>query len=67
MLSNAEKREMLEDAKSTARREHFRASRSVHPEKMSLDDYLVFLQDIQNIFGPFPVAKAKTPVKFNKL
>ena len=33
----------------------------------SLDDYLKFLNDLQKIFGPFPVSDKITKTELNKL
>jgi len=67
MLSKQEKKEMLEDAKSEIRRQHFQAGRRVKAEGVSLDEYLNFLEQVQKIFGPFPLSKKKTISTFNKL
>jgi hypothetical protein len=68
MLSEQEKREMLEDARSKERRDNFRfAKDKIKEVPLSLDEYIKFLNDIQKIFGPFPISYKPTPTKFNKL
>lgn len=66
MLSEEEKREMLEDAKSAARREHFRtAKKDLRP--CTFDEYIEFLNSIQKIFGAFKISTTPTPTSFNRL
>ncbi len=67
MLSNEEKREMLEDAKSKTRRRYFRLARKESISITSLDDYISFLNSVQKIFAPYKISKSPTPTKFNKL
>ena len=67
MLSNEEKREMLEDAKSKERRQDFRFAKNKEYPFFSLDEYLLFLNDIQKIFGAFKVSNCPTITKLNKL
>jgi len=67
MLSKEEKREMLEDAKSVKRREHFRAVKKYVSDKCSTDEYLSFLNAVQKIFLPFKISARPTITKFNKL
>ncbi len=68
MLSEQEKREMLQDARSKERRDSFRFAKDKIKEKpLTLDEYIKFLNDIQKIFGPFPISRKPTPTKFNKL
>ena len=53
MLTDEEKRELLEDAKSEKRKRDFARSRLFSPViSRSLDDYLRFLKDSQKLF-PF--------------
>ncbi len=66
MLSDEEKKEMLEDAKSISRRDDFRRARRDN-DPPSFDDYLIFLNDLQKIFGLFSVSKKITRTKLNKL
>ncbi|MEJ2744238.1 MAG: hypothetical protein P8123_00890 [bacterium] len=69
MLSPTEKREMLEDAMSETRRRNFREGRRATLEfdrrqnDRSLDSYIQFLQDVQEIFGPFKISLRKTIIK----
>jgi len=69
MLSTREKREMREDAASKACRKHFRIGRRNRlrldrgEEALSLDGYIQFLQDVQEIFGPFPISRHKTIIR----
>jgi len=68
MLSEQEKREMLEDGRSKARRDDFRAGKEKYSlQKTSLDEYIRFLDSIQKIFGPFKISREPTITKFNKL
>lgn len=67
MLSNEEKKEMLQDAKNKARREHFRFAKEKSLGIDSFDDYILFLNGVQKIFAPFKVSTSPTPSKFNKL
>ena len=51
MLSDEEKKEMLEDAKSESRREDFsQAKNRVSHQAMSWTQYFSFLQGVQNLF-----------------
>jgi len=59
--------ELVEDAKSKTRREHFRRVKRNGKNSASLDEYLSFLQDIQEIFKPFAISNYLTPTRFNKL
>ena len=65
-LSEEEKKEMLEDGKSIKRRDDFRFGRTLNGE-ISFDEYLHFLNDVQEIFSPFPVSRKPTITKYNKL
>ena len=67
MLSNQEKKEMLEDAKSITRRDDFRAARASSVKISSLDGYFRFLKDVQNVFSPFKISTHPTITKLNKL
>ena len=67
MLSNEEKKEMLEDAESKKRREHFRFARRKNIDVDSFDDYILFLNSIQKIFAPFKIFSYPTHTKSNKL
>lgn len=65
MLTKEEKKEMLEDAKNVARCQDFRAAKGKDP--LSLDQYLFFLNNIQEIFGPFKESRQSTKTSLNKL
>jgi hypothetical protein len=67
MLSEEEKKEMLEDAKSESRRSAFSATKNMNNNRLSFDEYLAFLMEMQYIFSPFPVSRHKTNTEFNKL
>ena len=67
MLSNKEKKELLEDAKSTSRRTDFRLARASSDNIDSIDEYFRFLQNIQDAFTPFNIPTNPTITKFNKL
>jgi len=67
MLSDEEKREMLQDATSDVRRQNFRAIKEKDKQLMPFDDYLLFLDTIQKIFLPFKISHHITHAKFNKL
>ena len=66
MLDDIEKRELLEDANNLERRDDFRFSSRI-PINLSFDEYLKFVDDLQKIFGPFPVSTKITETRFNKL
>lgn len=67
MLSKEEKKEMLMDAKSNRRRKFFQLGMENKPAKISLDEYLSFLDSVQEIFSPFKASNIATLEKFNKL
>ena len=67
MLSREEKREMLEDAKNNARRQHFRIKKERHVQTDSFDEYISFLSSVQKIFSPFTSYNHPTQTKLNKL
>ncbi len=71
MLTELEKKEMLEDGRSIKRRKQFaeakkRAAKYSEHKKKSLDEYISFLTEIQKVF-PFKVSRKKTITRFNKL
>ena len=66
MLSEQEKREMLEDAKSNVRRDSFRAAQG-KILKISFDEYIKALDDLQKIFSPFNAPTYITVTKLNRL
>lgn len=67
MLSDEEKKEMLEDARSIARRDDFRMTRNVFDQPISLDEYISYLEGIQKVFGPFPISHKPTVATNNRL
>ena len=67
MLSDEEKREMLEDARSENRRKDFMAAkRFQQKDRESFEDYIIFLDSIQK-FYPLSHRPIKTITKFYKL
>lgn len=67
MLSEQEKKEILEDAKSKYRRQNFSFAKEKIKDTISFEEYLAFLDNLQHIFSPFVVSEHKTITKFNKL
>lgn len=67
MLSDEEKKEMLEDGRSVLRRQNFRVSKDKYAKDLSFEDYLTFLNSIQEFFSPFEISHRITRTKFNKL
>ncbi len=67
MLSEDEIQEMLADADDVSRRESFRFSKKNSVSNMSFDEYLKFLDDVQQIFSPFKRVKNITLTALNKL
>jgi hypothetical protein len=67
MLSKREKSEMLEDAKSNARRKNFRFVREKMGHSISFEEYMRFLNEIQKAFAPLGPIKDITITKFNRL
>jgi hypothetical protein len=67
MLSEQEKKEILEDAQKEFRRNSCRFTKEKNIDIISFDDYLLFLDSVQKIFSPFAVSNHKTITKFNKL
>lgn len=68
MLSEKEKQEILEDGLNMQRRDNFRKAKSLcnlKPE--SLDEYILFLNQVQFIFGPFPISQKKSISYYNKI
>lgn len=66
MLSNTEKKEMIEDGKSKKRqKEFYKSYRKINDKKKDskLDDYINFLHQIQKIFGPFKYSAQKKQAK----
>ena len=67
MLSYEEKKEMLEDGLSRVRRDDFRFTAGSKQDKCLLDEFLVFLNSAQEVFGPFKSSEQPIITKFNKL
>jgi len=67
MLSPEEKREMLEDARSSRRRRDFEQGHAKRPARISMDEYLSFLDNVQKIFSPFKISRDPTIAVCNKL
>ena len=67
MLSDQEKKEMLEDALSKKRRREFMAGEQSKPKRLlSLDEYVAFLMVVQKM-SPFEHARQKTIANKNIL
>ena len=67
MLSEEEKKEMLEDARNQKRKINFREGKKYAFNSISFDKYISFLDSVQKIFGPFKLSRKPTITKFNKL
>jgi len=74
MLSQQEKREMLEDGKDPGRRKRFieaqrklAKGRDLKPLQPSLDEFIQFLLEVQEIFSPFVISRKKTVITNSKL
>ena len=68
MLTKEEKKEMIADAMNTSRRDNFRAAKTKTSSiSVSLDDYIHFLDDIQELYGSFKPSKNPIPSHNNKL
>ncbi|MBU1870105.1 MAG: hypothetical protein KJ818_06520 [Candidatus Omnitrophica bacterium] len=65
MLSEEEKREMLEDALSKARRDDFRLA-GRDSKGISFDSYLSFLNNIQKVFSAFQISRYRALTELNK-
>ncbi|MDP2911438.1 MAG: hypothetical protein Q8N76_03795 [Candidatus Omnitrophota bacterium] len=66
MLSAEEKKEMLEDSLSKARRDDFRFMAGSRQECI-MDEFLTFLNSVQEVFGPFKPSNQPVVTKLNKL
>jgi hypothetical protein len=65
-LSEQERRELLEDARSLSRRKAFRAAgRAGGPA--SLEEWLRWIDEIQRVFKPWPASRRATRTARNKL
>jgi len=74
MLTEQEKREMLEDGKDPGRRRHFIEAqrrlvkrRALKSQQASLDEFIQFLLDVQTIFPSFVSSQKKTIILNSKL
>ena len=71
MLSEQEKKEMLEDGRSLSRRQQFAQARKamakLEREKQTLDEFIEFLMGIQRLFSPFVCSREKPTTFSNKL
>lgn len=72
MLSDKEKKEILEDAKDPKIRRAFQKADKLqldwlrrHPETRSLDNYIEFLDSLQEVLGPFPISKEVPPPPYD--
>jgi N-dimethylarginine dimethylaminohydrolase len=66
MLSEQEKKEMLQDARNTARRDSFRAT-GLKVIRISFDEYIKALDELQCIFSAFKPSAYIAPTSLNKL
>ncbi len=64
MLSDEEKREMLEDAQSETRRKSFAQARQRSLTPMTGEEYIQFLQSVQNMFPQVSVPKPTLGTSF---
>ena len=67
MLSDEENKEMLEDALSKSRRDDFRFASELRMNKCSIDDFLTFLNSVQEVFSSFKPSNKPVMTKLNKL
>ena len=67
MLTDKDKKEMLEDGLSKKRQESFRAMRDNTFLKMTFDEYLYFLDDFHRTFKPIEKWPKEMITRFNKL
>lgn len=67
MLSKEENKEMLEDALSKSRRDDFRFASELRMNKCSIDDFLTFLNSVQEVFSSFKPSNRPVMTKLNKL
>lgn len=66
MLSEEEKKEMLEDGLDQVRKKDFAFSKNLE-QSMTFDEYIGFLDGLQKVFGPFEISKKITETKLNLL
>lgn len=67
MLSEQEKREMLEDSRKLGRKNNFKFAKKKNIEAVSFDEYLSFLDSVQKIFSQLLPSQRKTVTEHNKL
>ncbi len=67
MLNSDEKQEMLEDGKDRHRRDRFRAVKETPMPPLSFDEYLRFLNQVQDLFSPFEISHRITRTAHNRL
>ncbi len=67
MLSEEEKKEMLEDGKSESRRNNFRFAREKFKDNISFEEYLLFLNNIQQLIPQLEGSSRATITRLNKL
>ncbi len=67
MLSKEENKEMLEDALSKSRRDDFRFMSELRMNKCPIDDFLIFLNNVQEVFTSFKPSNRPVMTKLNKL
>ena len=67
MLSEQEKKELLEDGLSQKRRAAFLNHPANEVASRSLDEFVRYLDSVQKIFEPFSVSKRKIITQQNKL
>ena len=67
MLSKEENKEMLEDSLSKSRRDDFRFASELRMNKCSIDDFLTFLNSVQEVFSSFKPSNRPVMTKLNKL
>lgn len=58
---------MLDDARSAERARSFRYGRDAGDGRMSFDEYISFLDEVQEIFGPFSMSRQHTETAENRL
>ena len=72
MLSEEEKKELLEDALNQERQKSFKVAdekarifAQKHPVHPTVDKIIEFLTDAQELTGPFPISKTIPTAPFN--
>lgn len=67
MLSSDEQQEMREDGQDGDRRDHFRAVRKAPMQPLTFDEYLRFLNQVQDLLSPFEISRRITRTACNRL